>query len=124
MMEPLVSEAEIENLRDYALSGMQSEIQIFWKSSGSNDYSDDQENFASTPDLTVMGWFRNAPNIALNEDFAALQQVDDGRLFLPVGTKLDRGDKVVVAGGAWTVVDTSAESTYKVLLRVLLRRVS
>lgn len=123
MSAPLVSDAEVASLRDYALSGMQTEIQIFHKTTVPNDFSDDGESFPVDPDITVLGWFRNAPNIDLSGDFSALQQVDDGRLFLPVGTVLDRGDRVVVAGEAWTVVDTNKESTYKVLLRVLLRRV-
>ena len=123
-MMPLVSDDEIESLREFALSGMRSTIEIYHKTSAGNDFSDDEDVFPDTPDLTVIGWFRNAPNINLTDEFAAVQQVDDGRLFLPVGTALSRGDKVVVAGTAWSVIDTNEESTYQVLLRALLRRES
>lgn len=124
MSGPLVSQSEIESLREYALTGMQTEIQIFRKVSVAGDYGDDEESFSSTPDAVVMGWFRNAPNLNLTDEMGALQQIDDGRLFVPVGTDISRGDKVVIEGNAWSVIDTSEESTYKVLLRASLRRES
>jgi hypothetical protein len=124
MSSELVSAGEIESLRGYALSGMQTEVQIFHKTSVANDYSDDAETFPIDPDITIMGWLRTVPDQRLVEDFSALEHPEEGRLFLPVGTQLSRGDKVLIAGVAWSVIDTNEGNTYQVVLRVALTKVS
>ena len=40
------------------------------------------------------------------------------RLFLPVGTPIENGDRVVVKGETYIVVATNAENTYRPVLRV------
>lgn len=121
-MDPLVSAAEMASLAVFAESAMQTEVSIYHKSSDENSYSDDQVTYPTEPDAVVLGWFRNQPDYQLTEEFSALQHVEDGRLFLPLGTALSRGDKVVVMGTNWFVIDTNLESTYRVLMRVSLRR--
>lgn len=100
------------------------EVQIFSLTSGANTFSDDQESFSAEPTATVLGWMRNQPDYVITEDSGATQHPEEARLFLPVGTQIARGDKLVIGGEPWTVVDHNAENTYKVTLRVAVRRMS
>lgn len=122
MTEPLVSAAELTALAETAERGMQTEVRIFHKTDGVNDFSDDEAGYADDPDETVDGWLRIQPDFDLSDQFAALQHVEDGRLFLPRETSVARGDKVVIGGENFYVVDANTNNTFRVLTRVSLRR--
>ncbi len=96
------------------------EVLIYARTSVSNDYSDDDDSFAAP--FSVMGWMRNQPDTQLVMAGGAVQAPQTGRLHLPVGTVVDRGDKVSVAGEDWTIIDYNTENTYKVSLRVAIER--
>lgn len=110
------------NLQAIFAGFYQTDVEIYALTSSSSTYSDDQESFPSTPTAVVKGWMRNQPDYAVTDDSGATQHPEIARLFLPIGTQVSRGDKVVIDGHPWTVVDDNEENTYKVTLRVAVRR--
>ena len=123
MASPLISSAEIASLAEIAESAMLTlDIQIFHKVDVENSFSDDGETYPDDPDETVQGWLRVQPDFDLTDAFAVLQHIEDGRLFVPRTATMDRGDKVVVNGEAYSVVDVNTNNTYRVLTRASLRR--
>ena len=142
-MQPLLGVAELASLAEVAEGLMNSEIRIYAQSDEDspsappNDSWDDSTEAAITddaePTAVVNGWFRNQPDYTVADMAGAIGHEEDGRLFVPLGTVLERRDKVVVLpldengvsiepGTAYRVVDTSVENTWKVLIRASLRR--
>lgn len=136
----LINTEEIAALSEVAESLFNSRIEIYHQheedQSSSWDDSVEQEIAdGATPDAVVSGWFRNQPDYQTSDDLAVLAHEEDGRLFVPVGTALERTDKVVVFalnaagetvgdGTAYRVIDTNVENTWKVVLRASLRRIA
>jgi len=117
-----ITDTEMASLQGLMLDFLQADVEIYSKSDAENPYSDSGWSYPATPSVVVKGWLRKMPDYQLTDDFAAFQHIDDARLFLPIGTPIERGDKVVVAGDAFTVVDANDHNTWQVTLRVSLRR--
>jgi hypothetical protein len=136
----ILGQSELNALAEYAEALFNSRVEIYyhsvqtagvpWDDSVSEEIEDD-----TTPSVVVDGWFRNQPDYQTNDALAAIAHDEDGRLFVPLGTVLGRQDKVVVypidadgnpasTGTAYRVIDTNHENTYRVLIRVSLRRIA
>jgi hypothetical protein len=123
MPPKLVSDSQMAQLRTVAEMGMQSEVVITHRTyDDSNPYSDD-EVVASTTTTTTHGWLRSTPAGDIRSINAMQAIVSSHRLFVPVGTEITTGDTVTVDGIEFTVQDTSAESTWKTVIRVILERI-
>jgi hypothetical protein len=72
---------------------------------------------------TVNGWLYSTPSPVISLVSGAQALVNTYRLFLPVGTDIETGDRCEIGGNLFTVSDTTAESTWNPLLTVSLRRV-
>jgi hypothetical protein len=127
----LLTDNQMARLRDIALLGMVTPITIERRSEGAipagGDYGDDFLTYTETSASrrqTVKGWFFSSPTPMQDVDTGAIVTSNTYRLFLPVGTDINIGDHVFVgtAPDAYTVSDTTAESTWLPLLTCSLRR--
>lgn len=116
----LLTIKQLQALRKQMARGYDTEVKIYARTTGENVYSDDAETL--TLKETTKGWLRLQPDNRLDTGLQAVRGVDDARLFLPVGTSIERGDQVEINGDRFTVFDTNADNTWKVTLRVSLRR--
>lgn len=137
-MTALIAVNELAALADIAESLFNSRIEIFHQADEdqSTSWDDSVEGALSDePDEVVLGWFRNQPDYTVSDQLAALAHEEDGRLFVPLGTSLERRDKVKVYaldaagetvgdGVAYRVIDTNVENTWKVLIRAALRKLA
>ena len=118
MSAPLVSEAEMEALRDVAESGMQTTVTIMTRATSQTV---DGQVSTWTSSGTVMGWLYSTPTPQIAMVSGVMATVNTYRLFVPVGTAIVAGDQVVIGAQTFVVSDTTAESTWKPLLRCSLR---
>lgn len=115
---PLLSDAEMAALREIALSGMQSSVEVWTRSTLRTD--DGWEDvFAYS--ATVDGWIDSTPTPMQTEVSGKVTTVNTYRLFVPVGTAVEPGDHVVSGGKTFIVSDTTSESTWQAMLKVSLR---
>lgn len=122
-MAKLVSDAQIAQLRTVAELGMQSTVTVHKRTyDDTNPYTDD-EVVSSEATFTVKGWLRSVPAGDISSMNGMQAVVSSHRLFVPVGTDIASGDKVVIDGHEFIVQDTSVESTWKVLIRATLERI-
>lgn len=108
-------------MQEIALSGMQTPVTIFRRTvvaAGSDEY-DDQLTFVRTE--TLNGWLSSTPTPVAEVNAGALVTANTYRLYLPVGTDIQPGDRVTIGARTYTVSDTTAESTWPALLAVSLR---
>ena len=138
MTIPLIATDQLASLAGIAESLFNSRVEIYHQSDEDQptSWDDSVEGIQSTePDEVVLGWFRNQPDYQTGEALSAITHEEDGRLFVPLGTSLERRDKVIVfaldasgnsigSGTAYRVIDTNYENTWKVLIRAALRRMS
>lgn len=134
----LLGTEELAALSEVAESLYNSRIEIFHQADEdeSDSWDDSVEGAQSDePDEVVLGWFRNQPDYQTSDALAAISHEEDGRLFVPVDTALERRDTVKVysldangdtvgVGTTYRVIDTNLENTWKVLKRAALRRLS
>jgi len=119
----LVSDSQMTHLRSVAELGMQSVVEIYRRTyNDTNPYTDD-EVVETEHITTTYGWLRSTPagDIRSINNMQAL--VSSHRLFVPVPTDIRTGDMVKVDGTEFTVQDTSAESTWRVVIRCILERI-
>lgn len=123
----LLSPAALRAVQKIAELGMVSTVKIQRRVVGTptleaNDYGDDEVTYQpATKTTTVKGWLSSKPADMPSEENGAITTVNTYRLFVPVGTDLRPGDKVTVGDRDFTVVDTTAESTWPALLAASLR---
>lgn len=131
MPRQLVTDSQLARIRDVALLGMITTIVIERRAEGpipaGGDYGDDFLTYTETTDSrrqTVKGWFFSTPTPMQDIDTGMIVTSNTYRLFVPVGTDIQIGDHVFVgsAPDAYTVSDTTAESTWNALLTCSLRR--
>jgi len=117
----LFSNGQITGLRRIAERALDTDVTILRRSVSSSAYGDnDTETFTATE--TVKGWLRSVPEDQVQVSYGTEQVPASHRLFVAVGTDIQPYDKVVIGGLEFKVIDTSVESTYRVLLRVMLRK--
>lgn len=118
----LVDADMLDALAETAELGMTSTVEIYRKTDAINAFSDDSETYPDDPNETVDGWLRVQPDHDLTVERGAVVHSEEARLFVPRATTLSRGDKVVVGGESYYVVDANTNNTYRVLTRAALRR--
>jgi hypothetical protein len=126
MTEGWFTDDELDSVRELALPGMTSPVTIKRRSvNPDNDpsqiYGTTSESFTVTE--TVGGWLFSTPSPVITIVGGEMALVNTYRLFLPVGTAVTSGDRVVIGGSEFIVSDTTEESTWLALLRCSLRRV-
>jgi hypothetical protein len=126
MTLPLVTDAQMLSLRAIAERGMKDDVTISTRTritdedDDANVYGDDGETWTVT--ATVKGWLYSAPSPTIDTLDMRMALTNTYRLFLPVGTVIETGDRVEIDGRQFIVSDTVGESTWLPLLRVSLRR--
>lgn len=117
----IFSSAQVLGLRRIAERALETDVTIQRRTTTDSAYGDnDTEVFTTTE--TLKGWLRSMPEDMVQVSYGQTQVPASHRLFLPVGTDIRPYDKVLIGGTAFKVIDTSQESTYRVLLRVMLRK--
>jgi hypothetical protein len=117
----LVSERQLSALRKVAELGMQTMVDIYPRVEIETP-SDTAEGWP-TKSVTVKGWIRSMPAATYNIDVGSLEASTPFRIFLPVGTEVHSGDRLLIGGDFFSVVDTNIESTIRVVLRCTARKV-
>jgi hypothetical protein len=120
-MGQLVSASQLNALRKVAESGMNVDVTRLKQTKVDSVYGDEQD-ITYVVDWTTSGWLRAVPEGVIDVVSGVTGDIGTFRLFLPVGTDLDNGDRVLIEGRTYTVTDTNVESTYQVVLRCSLRR--
>jgi hypothetical protein len=125
----LLSATQLAAVQQVALSGMQSAVTVYRRTDSpvvaDNAYGDDALTWVETSEsrvADVKGWLYSTPNPVQETDTGAVVTVNTYRLYLPVGTDVEPGDRVVVGVEEFTVSDTTHETTWPALLSVSLRR--
>ncbi len=120
-MGGLVTAPEMAALREIPEMGMTDEVTILTMVSSPGLEGDYDESYAAS--VTTKGWLWEAPASAKGDVVGGVEGVDTAyRLYLPVGTPIDNGDRVYIKGAVYQVLATNAESTFQPVLRVALRR--
>ena len=133
MSGALVPPGQLAAIQKLAERGMQTPITIKRRSVQTlgqtiveNDLGDDVITYTETKNdglvRKAMGWFWSTPTVVQEEDAGSLVTVNTYRLYVPVGTDMLPGDHVTVGAEEYVVSDTTAESTWKAVLRCSLRR--
>ena len=128
VQKTLVTDNQMAALRGLAELGMQTTVAIYSRSEGdiqAHDYGDDYLDYDQTNEsrrLEVKGWFYHTGGQGQDPDTGAIVTTSEYRLFLPVGTVIAAGDRVVVGGDEYTVQDTDAENTWLPMLTCELEK--
>lgn len=132
MAKQLLSDAQMNQLRQVAILGMITPVLIERRSESTppagGDYGDDFVDYTQTSETRrteVKGWFYSTPTPVQTIDEGSIVTVNTYRLFLPVGTDILPGDRVHVGNEPtydYTVSDTTATGTWLPLLTVSLRK--
>ena len=124
----LLSADQLKAVQQIAMRGMQSDVEIFRRtdstSAGENAYGDDALTWIETGEsrvANVKGWLYSTPTPVQEVDSGSVVTVNTYRLYVPVGTDVKPGDRVVIGSEEFTVSDTTCESTWPALLNVSLR---
>ena len=116
----LLSPSELNAIRTVAPSGMQTTVNLFRLKTTDNAVGTEQ---TYPPNGTVKGWLYSTPTPTITLVSGEQAIVNTYRLFLPIGTDILTGDRVVIGAQEYTVSDTDAESTWLPMLTVSLRKV-
>lgn len=120
MTGKLVSDAAMAALRKHTESGMQTDVGIYPRTEV--ETASGSAFTWSTLSATVKGWLRSNPANAFSMDAGQVEAGAAYRLLLPVGTVVNPGDQVEIAGERYHVADSNVESTYKTSLRCMVRK--
>ena len=121
-MPGLISDVEMAGLQEIAEIGMADTCTIQTQSNDTGGLEGDTD-YEYTDSLTVKCWLWETLANENAEVVGGVEAITTAyRLFLPVGTPIENGDRVVVKGETYIVVATNAENTYRPVLRVSLRR--
>lgn len=120
MAGELVSDAALAALRVHSESGMQTEVDIYPRTEV--ETASDTTHAWTTRSATVKGWLRSNPSDRFSIDTGHVEAAAPYRLLLPVGTAVSPGDQVEISGERYMVADTNVESTYKVSLHCMVRK--
>ena len=117
----LLRPSQLAALRRLTTKLFNTKVEIWKRTVADSVYSDeDIESFALSE--TVDGWLRSLPEDSVDVSYGQTHVAATHRLFVPVATDVAAFDQVKINGATYKVIDTSVESSYKVLLRVLLRK--
>lgn len=125
--EYLVTDAQVASLRSIAEMGLKDDVTIFKRTRNMNEsdpqnaYGDDYETWVEES-TTVKGWLFSSPSPVIETVSGRMALVNTYRLFLPVGTDVNSGDRVTINGHNFIVSDLVNESTWLPILRCSLRK--
>lgn len=89
---------------------------------GADRTGDDVEQF-DTPVTGIKGWIVNEATKTFSSGGAMEAVVDQTTLRVPIGTAIKSKDQVTVGTSTWTVVDTSNDETWPVMLKAQLAEI-
>jgi hypothetical protein len=120
-MTGLITASELGALQEIAELGMVDEVVIATRTiSGGLEGDNDVDYTAS---ITVKGWLFEQPASPNGDVVGGVEAIATAyRLYLPVGTPIETGDRVYKDGAEYEVLGINAENTYQPVLRVSLRR--
>lgn len=119
----LVSASEMAALRTVAESGMESTVNIYYRSV---EQTEDglQETFSATAVTSICWLTERTPDSAMLGPLNGAAAISEQFVLrLPYGTVIHSGDKVVVSGGTYFVQHTNIENTYVPMVSCSLRKV-
>lgn len=121
-MAGLVSDLEMAALQEVAEAGMVDDVTIVTQTPDPGGLEGDSEQTYTTT-ITVKGWLWETLASDNAELTGGIESVTTAyRLYLPVGTPIENGDRVIIKGATYIVLATNAENTYRPVLRCALRR--
>ena len=123
-MAGLVSDREMAALQGIAELGMVDECTILTQTNVVGGLEGDTDYEYGTPaSITVKCWLWETLGSENAELTGGVEAITTAyRLYLPVGTPIENGDRVVIKGQTYIALATNAENTYRPVLRVALRR--
>lgn len=119
-MTAFLSTSQMNELRKIAELGMQTTLNLFRLTSVENATGVEE---TWVPNGTAQGWIFSNPTPMITVISGAQGLVNTYRLYAPVGTDIQTGDRVGVGSDMYTVSDTTAESTWLPLVSASLRKV-
>jgi len=128
----LLSDAQLTAIQKVAIRGMQTDVTIFRRSASlgletTDDPYGSSVSYAELPDTatttsTVKGMLREVNVPSTDVDSGQLVTISSFRLWVPVDTNILPGDQVEIGGNTYTVIDTTADTTWPPFLECSLRR--
>lgn len=117
----LLSSAQLNALSKLVAKGMDSDVLIYDRVIEESS-TGTAESWVARAN-TVKGWLYTTVTPVMTMGFALQGTVNTLRLYLELGTDIEPGDRVRIAGETFTVSDTTAENTIQAMLTVSLRRI-
>jgi hypothetical protein len=119
-MSGLLSNAQLNALAKIAESGMKTSVTIKRRTFAETALESKAPVWTTVG--TCDGWLRMLPGDNSQVLGGSANVGVTHRLFVPRNTDLRSNDKVLINSEEYTVMDTTVENTYKVLLRCALRK--
>lgn len=120
-IKPFFSEAQLHQLREVTLSGLQTPITIKRRSTTDSVYGDDEDVVYTTVG-TAKAWLYSTPTPVQRADTGSVITVNTYRMYVPYGANILPGDEVTAPSGTYIVSDTTGESTWQAMLVCSLRK--
>lgn len=121
------SSTELAGLRESVAVGLVDDIDIYPRTA--NDDPDDPANIyedSAEPTFdfseTVKGWIFSEPNTSATTVGGIIGTLNTYRIFLPVGTEIHPGDRLLIRTVFYELIDTVDESTWLPVLRCSAKR--
>jgi hypothetical protein len=121
MTVPLISTSQLAFMRTTVERAFNTDVDIYKRSLVESVYEDEAtETFTFSE--TIKGWVYSTPSSSAAEVGFTIGTLNLYRLFVPVGSDVEPGDRLKIDGNDFLVIDTINESTWLPLLRCSLRR--
>lgn len=117
---PLVSDAQLDQLRSVAYRGLDTPITISRPTSAEGDYGSVETYTTVT---TTNAWLREMTTSRAGIMNGFIATTGMFRLHLAVGTDIRPGDRVTVSGEDFEVQDVNELNTIRIFTTAILRRV-
>lgn len=126
-MSALLSASALAAIQSVGEQGMTSDVEIFRESVDLGlDLTDDEygskATIATVASSTVSGWLVGRWSDVRNSGVGDMDTTTVYRLRLPVGTEISPGDRVVISGNSYSVIDVGNDQTWQEWLTCVLRR--
>lgn len=120
-MPGFFTQKQLDGLRKTAEVSLVDDVDIWPRTTVSNIYEDSGEVTYEFRE-TVKGWIFSAPAAGASTVGGIIGTLNLYRVFLPVGTDVSPGDRLLVKGSFFELIDTVDESTWLPILRCSARR--
>lgn len=125
---PLISAAEKAALQALAVDMVMTTLATIYHQttvtpvSADYDYGDDDvqylgDTISGTP-VEAQVWVVNRPSVDAVDNAGMIQTISPGVMRMPVGTAVFPGDRVVIEGTEFVVIDTNPDDTWPAWLKV------